>query len=349
MEKDDSGLMAGLNSLIGEDGTVSPQLSQEEIDSILGKQDAIVSDATGIQQLIESGQIYHERLPVLEAIFERFARLTSNSLRHFSSENIEITTYQTSSKRFDEYLNHVTLPAMVNIFKVEELNGFGLITFPSQLIYSFIEVLLGGSHTKRLPYEGRGYTALESRLVEKIVGILLDDLSTAFNPISAVNFDFERMEINPRYASIVPPANPVTVSSFRVDMEDRDGVFEIVLPYSLLEPIRHKLRHLFLGERYGGEGDSLWHNHFNAMVQHSHLDVSVILNEFKGTLGDVMDWKHGTILPLEVEPSTLVSLRAGDVDIMDGRMGKQQNKVAIEVNEKTYDPNTYLRKPHEFF
>ncbi|MCH9780575.1 MAG: flagellar motor switch protein FliM, partial [Alphaproteobacteria bacterium] len=112
MNKDDNrNLMAGLSNLIGEDGDASPQLSQEEIDSLLGKKHRVIADVTGIQQLIESGQIYHERLPVLEAIFERFARLTSNSLRHFSSENIEITSDQTVSKRFDEYLNHVTLPA----------------------------------------------------------------------------------------------------------------------------------------------------------------------------------------------------------------------------------------------
>jgi flagellar motor switch protein FliM len=69
--------------------------------------------------------------------------------------------------RFGDYLNSIPLPCVLSVFKAEEWENFGLFTVDSSLIYSIIDVLLGGRRGQAsLRIEGRPYTTIETNLVE---------------------------------------------------------------------------------------------------------------------------------------------------------------------------------------
>ena len=70
--------------------------------------------------------------------------------------------------RFGDYLNSIPLPAMLAVFKAEEWDNYGLLTVDSSLIYSIVDVLLGGRRgTAAMRIEGRPYTTIERNLVER--------------------------------------------------------------------------------------------------------------------------------------------------------------------------------------
>src|SRR5262249_35689084 len=121
-------------------------LNQDEIDSLLGF-DANTSanvELTGVQALINSALVSYQRLPMLEIVFDRLVRLATTSLRNFTSDNVEVSMESISSVRFGDYLNSIPLPAILSVIKAEEWDNFGLLTVDSNLIYSMIDVLLGG-------------------------------------------------------------------------------------------------------------------------------------------------------------------------------------------------------------
>nr|MBC8445165.1 flagellar motor switch protein FliM [Rhodospirillaceae bacterium] len=162
-------------------------LNQDEIDSLLGfdeDQDE-GGDRSGIQAILSSALVSYERLPMLEVVFDRLVRLLSTSLRNFTSDNVEVSLDNIASIRFGDYLNSIPLPAMLSVFKAEEWDNFGLITVDSSLIYSIVDVLLGGRRgTAAMRIEGRPYTTIERSLVERMVNVMLQDLSAAFEPLS---------------------------------------------------------------------------------------------------------------------------------------------------------------------
>lgn len=202
-------------------------LNQEEIDNLLGFniEDTIAGDQSGIRALINSAMVSYERLPMLEIVFDRLVRLTTTSLRNFTSDNVEVSLDSISSVRFGDYLNSIPLPAILGVFKAEEWDGFGLITVESSLIYSIIDVLLGGGRgTSAVRVEGRPYTTIETGLVQQMVSLILQDAEQAFAPLSPVHFNLERLETNPRFAAISRPANAAILVELRIDMEDRGGV-----------------------------------------------------------------------------------------------------------------------------
>src|SRR5712672_4688712 len=158
-------------------------LSQEEIDNLLGftAGEVNLDDNSGIRAIIDSAMVSYERLPMLEIVFDRLVRLMTTSLRNFTSDNVEVSLDNITSIRFGDYLNSIPLPAMLSVFKAEEWDNFGLLTIDSALIYSIVDVLLGGRRgTAAMRIEGRPYTTIERVLVERMVEVVLHDCHVAF-------------------------------------------------------------------------------------------------------------------------------------------------------------------------
>ena len=204
--------------------------------------------------------VSYERLPMLEIIFDRLVRLMTTSLRNFTSDNVEVSLDRITSVRFGDYLNSIPLPAILGVFKAEEWENFGLITVNSNLIYSIIDVLLGGRRGQSaIRVEGRPYTTIEINLVKRMIEVVLADAELAFKPLSPVKFNIDRLETNPRFAAISRPANASILVRLRIDMEDRGGNIELLLPYATIEPIRDVLLQMFMGEKFGR--DPTWEGH----------------------------------------------------------------------------------------
>ncbi len=233
-------------------------LTQEEIDSLLGFSlaDISLNDNSGIRAIIDSAMVSYERLPMLEIVFDRLVRLMTTSLRNFTSDNVEVSLDRITSVRFGDYLNSIPLPAILAVFKAEEWENFGLATVNSSLIYSIIDVLLGGRRGQTtIRIEGRPYTTIETNLVKRMIEVVLADAELAFRPLSPVKFNIDRLETNPRFAAISRPANAAILVRLRIDMEDRGGTIELLLPYATIEPIRDVLLQMFMGEKFGRDSD----------------------------------------------------------------------------------------------
>ncbi len=316
----------------GGDGTARV-LNQDEIDSLLGFDSGANKDSenSGLQAIINSALVSYERLPMLEVVFDRLVRMLTTSLRNFTSDNVEVSLDAITSTRFGDYLNSVPLPAMLAVFKAEQWDNFGLLTIDSALIYSIVDVLLGGRRgTAAMRIEGRPYTTIERNLVERLVNVVLGDMSASFDPLSKVNFRFERLETNPRFATIARPANAAIVAKLRIDMEDRGGRIELLIPYATLEPVRELLLQMFMGEKFGR--DSIWESHLASELWLTDINVDAVLDEQMMTLQDVLDFKVGTRLMLNASPTTEVELRCGPVPMFRGRMGRRGNNIAIAVD-----------------
>ncbi len=309
-------------------------LNQDEIDSLLGfdlsRDDA--DDRTGIRAIINSALVSYERLPMLEIVFDRLVRLMTTSLRNFTSDNVEVSLDNISSIRFGDYLNSIPLPAILCVFRAEQLDNYGLLTVDSNLIYSVVDVLLGGRRgTAAMRIEGRPYTTIERVLVQRMVEVVLADARAAFEPLTPVDFKLDRLETNPRFAAIARPANAAILIKLRIDMEDRGGRLELLLPYATLEPIRKMLLQQFMGEKFGR--DNIWESHLATEIWSTQMEVRAVLDEQKIDLKRVLDLKEGDTLMLNATPDSAIELRAGAVPLTRGRMGRRGAHIAVRVDE----------------
>src|SRR5207248_5142721 len=201
----------------------------------------------------------------------------------------------------------------------------------SGLIYSLIDVLLGGRRGPTpVRVEGRPYTPIESTLVKRMIEVVLADAELAFKPLSPVKFNIDRLETNPRFAAISRPANAAILVRLRIDMEDRGGNVELLLPYATIEPIREVLLQMFMGEKFGR--DPIWEGHLATEIGQAEIAVDAVLYEAKLPLKQLMRLEIGDVLPLDITPDARVTVRCGDVTLTEGRMGRVGDRVAVRVS-----------------
>jgi len=307
-------------------------LNQDEIDSLLGFDDdgAGGEQMSGVMALINSAMVNYERLPMLDIVFDRLVRLMSTSLRNLTSDNVEVSLDQVSTVRFGDYMNSIPLPAMLSVFKAEEWDNNGLLVVDSALIYSVVDVLLGGRKgTPAIRVEGRPYTTIETKLVERMVQVGLADLSTAFDPLAPVSFSLDRMETNPRFATITQSGNACVLARLRVDMGDRGGRVEILIPYATLEPIRELLLQMFMGEKFGR--DSIWENHLTQELYKTDVQLQAVLGEVTVSLDELLNWKVGTQVILNTRTDDELELRCGHFPMFRGPVGQKQGNIAVRI------------------
>ncbi len=308
-------------------------LNQEEIDSLLGfdADGSEAPDKSGVRAIVNSALVSYERLPMLEIVFDRLVRLMTTSLRNFTSDNVEVSLDNITSIRFGDYLNSIPLPAILAVFHADELDNYGLFTVDSNLIYSIVDVLLGGRRgTAAMRIEGRPYTTIERTLVQRMVEVILADMRQAFEPLAPVNFTLDRLETNPRFAAIARPANAAILVKLRIDMEDRGGRLELMLPYATLEPIRKLLLQQFMGEKFGR--DSIWESHLATELWSTRVEISAILDEQRIPLNRIMNLEVGQTIMLNASPDSPIELRCGGVPLLTGRMGRIGTSVAVRID-----------------
>jgi flagellar motor switch protein FliM len=307
-------------------------LNQEEIDQLVGfsLRELSASGAGGVRALVDSGVVSYERLPMLEIIFDRMIRLLSTSLRNFFQDNVEVTLDNITSVRFGDYLNAIPLPVQLAVFRAEGWENSGLITVESSLAYSCLDLLLGGRRggaAARL--DGRPFTTIETQLIRRMVEVVLSDAEASFQPLSPVRFAVDRMETNPRFATITRPANAAILIDLRLDMEGRGGLLQILLPYAAIEPIRDLLLQSFMGEKLGR--DPVWEGPLATEIWQADVAVEAVLHEMRLPLKQVLSLTVGDTILFDTRPDDLVTLRCGDWVLTQGRAGRLDEKIAVQV------------------
>jgi flagellar motor switch protein FliM len=246
-----------------------------------------------------------------------------------------------SSVRFGDYLNSIPLPANLSVIKAEEWDNFGLLTVDSNLIYSMIDVLLGGRRVgASIRVEGRPYTTIEMALARRMIEVILDDTHKAFEPLTPVHFKLERMETNPRFAAISRPAHAAILIELRIEMDDRGGKIEILLPYATIEPIREQLLQMYMGEKFGR--DPIWEGHLATEIYAADVELEAVLHEVQLPLARVLDLKPGDTIMFDRAPTDPVKLRCGDIELTEAIMGHIGNNVSVRTTRKLNPPKVTM-------
>lgn len=312
-------------------------LDQSEIDSLLGNTFAGIParEANGMERVIKAGFVSYERLPMLEIVFDRLVRIMSATLRSFTNDNVEITIESIQSMRFGDYMNAVPSSSMFAVFKAVQWENYGLIIVDSSLSYSIIDILMGGPRgTGHAGTEGRPHTAIERALIEKLITLTLNDLSTAFSPVCAITLAFERLEISARFAAIARASNAIVMTRLHIDMEDRSGTMDLIIPYATLEPVRDQLSQQFMGERFGR--DSIWEDHLISEILETDAQVSAVFEEKIVPLSEILSLQPGKQITFPHQSGTPIHVRlqCGQTPLFEGRLGKLHDKAAVKIEKR---------------
>ncbi|MBC8393117.1 MAG: flagellar motor switch protein FliM [Deltaproteobacteria bacterium] len=317
-------------------------LSQDEIDSLLdGISDGRVETETDIPEKIDDVEVYdfrlqtgpiHQRMPGLGIIYERLVGFLRTSLSMATHAGIDVNLASTESVKFSEFCRSLPLPASLNVFKIDPLRGFSMIVLEGPMVFSFVDSFFGGKGVSHVKLEGRGFTTIETKIIEKVVKIVLNDLQKAWSDIYPINPVFMRSEMDLQFATIVSPDDVVIVSKLMVDLENTSGSITVCIPHSTIEPIRDKLKSRFQGEKL--ELDKTWRSYIEKKIRKVAVNIDCTLGTAKISSRELLEMKINDVIPLDQKVSDSIVVSIEGIPKYKGYPGACSNKKAVKIDEK---------------
>lgn len=312
-------------------------LSQEEVDALLkgvtGDQDDSESleDTSGVRpyNLATQERIVRGRMPTLEIINERFARLLRIGLFNFLRRSAEVSVGTVKVSKYSEFIRNLVVPTNLNLTHMKPLRGTSLIVLDPGLVFLLVDNLFGGDGRFHTRVEGRDFTQTEQRIIQRILEIIYETYAKSWEPVYPVQFEYIRSEMNTQFANIATPNEVVVSTTFTIELGPVSGEMHMCMPYSMIEPIRDLLTSSLQGETL--EIDKRWVRLMTQQIQIAEVEIVADLGVTKVTLGDILNMKVGDIIPLQVPD--IVSAKVDGTPVMECKYGVFNGQYALRVDK----------------
>ena len=320
-------------------------LTQDEINALLRglsdgdiETDAIEEEAqkdSRTYDLASQERIIRGRMPTMELIHDRFARSFRSSLSKFLGRTCFVNVGSIEIVKFGLFMKKLPLPSSLHVFRMPPLHGYALLVASTPFVFGIVDILFGGKGGGRAKIEGREYTAIETRLVGKVVMMSLEMLKEAWAPIHPVDFVYVRAEFNPLAIAIVPPTDVVVIVTIEIELEQESTTLTICTPYSTIEPIRSKLTTGFQSSRL--EKDTTGSKRMEQSLMQTDINLSVELARGQVKARDLMNLAPGHIIPLQTSPTEEAIICVENVPKYKGLVGTYNGSRAIRLTDAVRD------------
>lgn len=312
-------------------------LSQEEVDALLkgvnGDQDDAVTpeDHTGVRpyNLATQERIVRGRMPTLEIINERFARLLRIGLFNFLHRTAEVSIGPVRVSKYSEFIRNLVVPTNLNLVHMKPLRGTALMVFDPNLVFLLVDNLFGGDGRFHTRVEGRDFTQTEQRIIQRILAIVFENYAKSWEPVYPLEFEYIRSEMNTQFANIATPNEVVVATTFTIELGPVSGEMHFCTPYAMIEPIRDILTSSLQGETM--EMDKRWVRLMTQQIQSAEVEIVADLGVGKSTLGALLNMRVGDVIPLTVPE--FVSGKVDGVPVMECSYGKFNGQYALRVEK----------------
>ena len=312
-------------------------LSQDEVDALLkGVSDDALPQAPleaeeGIlpYNLARQERLVRVRMPVLESVNERFARLLCAGLTAFMRKRPEIKIAPVKVCKSSEVMRELVMPATLNVVQAFPLRGNALVIFDPTLVATVIDNMFGGDSRFQTRIEGRDFTPTEQRIIARLLAVTLENYNTAWQPVHPMAFEFVRAEMQAQFASIASPSEMVVTTSVSVEYDSAGGDIQIVIPYATLEPIRDVLTKN--GQSATNAPDARWSYLLKSGVQEAEVELTAQLAHAQITLSQVLAMRRGDVIGMDIRPTLVADVDA--VPIFECRYGVLNGQYAIRVEK----------------
>jgi len=312
-------------------------LSQEEVDALLkgvnGDQDDIATpeEVTGVRtyNLATQERIVRGRMPTLEIINERFARLLRVGLFNFLRRSAEVSVGSVRVSKYSEFIRNLVVPTNLNLVHMKPLRGTALMVFDPGLVFLLVDNLFGGDGRFHTRVEGRDFTQTEQRIILRILDIVFEAYTKSWEPVYPVEFEYIRSEMNTQFANIATPNEVVVASTFTVELGSVSGQIHFCMPYSMIEPIRDALTSSLQGEAL--EVDKRWIRLMTQQIQIAEVELVAKLGTANVSFDEILNMRVGDIIPLTI-PETIEATVDG-VPVLDCTYGVLNGQYALKVEK----------------
>jgi len=323
-------------------------LSQDEVDALLkGISGGEIEEPE--EEVEEEGKDYkiydfsrQERItpvkmPALDIINDTFLRAMRTSLSNLLRQTLDITAAPMELERFGAFIRTLPVPSSLQIFKMDPFRGQAMCIIEPKLVFTFVENFLGGSGKRTARIEGRDFTTIEQRLIQRVINLLLADLERAWNTLQPITVQFIRSEINPQFAKICEAEDVVIINRYDVDMDQASGSITTCIPFNNLESVKQKLMTSVQKEQ--SEEDVKLRNTIKENIKNLPLEIRAELDKITMSIEKIIQLNKGDIIQLGRKQDEKLPVYLANRKKFLGSPGIYRGNKAVKLHRRIFDPN----------
>lgn len=316
-------------------------LSQDEIDNLLkalstGELDADEMKNTDERQVKDydfarPAKFSKEHLRTLEIIFEHFGRLLATNLPAYLRKSVSVDVVNSEVVIYSEFSNALSNPVLLGVVGMDPLMGNVIIEMASNLGFAIVDRLLGGVGNS-LEKE-RDFSEIELSILERVFTICVNLLHEPWENVVEITPRLNRIETNSQFAQIISPSETIAIVTINLKIGDVEGLMNICLPYTTLEPVMDKLNTKYWFSTMKEKDSNSYEAAIENIIDNALIPMKAVLGTSKINVQDFVNLQLGDIIRLDRKVDDELEVYVGNIKKFKALPGYSDNKYAVRVTE----------------
>ena len=184
-------------------------------------------------------RIAKDQLRAIHLLHENFARSLASSLSAYLRAYVMVNLVSVEQISFREFTQCLPSPTCMAVLSMKPFEGNAAIELNPALVFPILEMLLGGTG-KKPPNITREVTEIEQSIIDGLLRIMLQNLKTAWQTVTKLEFAIESHETEPGLLQILAPNEALVAVSMEVRIGDTSGMMNIGIPSIVIKMLRQK-------------------------------------------------------------------------------------------------------------
>lgn len=316
-------------------------LSQDEIDNLLkalstGELDADEMKNTDERQVKDydfarPAKFSKEHLRTLEIIFEHFGRLLATNLPAYLRKSVSVDVVNSEVVIYSEFSNALSNPVLLGVVGMDPLMGNVIMEMASNLGFAIVDRLLGGVGNS-LEKE-RDFSEIELSILERVFTICVNLLHEPWENVVEITPRLNRIETNSQFAQIISPSETIAIVTINLKIGDVEGLMNICLPYTTLEPVMDKLNTKYWFSTMKEKDSNSYEAAIEIIIDNALIPMKAVLGTSKINVQDFVNLQLGDIIRLDRKVDDELEVYVGNIKKFKALPGYSDNKYAVRVTE----------------
>ncbi len=314
-------------------------LSQNEIDNLLA---ALSTGELDVDQMqaAEEKQVKNydfsrptkfskEHLRTLEIIFEHYGRLISTNLPVYLRKNVQVTVASSETVTFSEFTNALSNPVILGIVNFAPLNGTIVLELATNLGYTMIDRMLGGSGE---PLEkNRDFSEIELSIIQKMLILFTQLLRDPWKNVIEIAPVLQRLETNSQFAQVIAPTDMIAIVTINIKIGDVEGIMNVCLPFFTLEDIMDKLNTKYWFSTMQERRDENYEQYIESLIRKVDVPIRAILGKSQISVADFVNLQVGDCIRLNTKVDSDLDVYVGNIKKFKALPGANEDSYAVRV------------------
>ena len=318
---------------------MSDILSQSEIDNLLKQLSEGDLDVDQIQGEDEKQvknydfsrptKFSKEHLRALEIIFEHYSRLISTNLPVYLRKNVQVSVASSETVTFSEFSNALSNPSVLGIVNFAPLNGNIIIEIATNLCYTMLDRMLGGSGQ---PLEkSRDFSDIELTILQKLLVMFTQLMREPWKNVVEISPVLSRLETNPQFAQVIAPSDMIAIVTLNMKIGDVEGMVNICLPFFTLEDVMDKLNTKYWFSTMQENHDEHYEEYIESMIRRVDIPIKAVLGRSTISVNDFLNLQVGDCIRLDSRVDTDMNVYVGNIKKFTALPGTDRDSYAVQI------------------